>query len=485
LPVTQRRIAERIDALAAARLSDLRRAVKWGMAYDGVDGGLRAGMRVSQGLDRVRQVAKRDKDARFTALLHHVDIDRLREAYRALNPQAAAGVDGVTREAYGENLEANLQDLHRRLHSGAYRAKPVRRTYIPKADGRQRPLGVASLEDKIAQGALVSVLNCIYEEDFLGFSYGFRPGRSPHQALDALTVGIKTKRVNWILDADVADFFTKLDRGWLGKFLEHRIADERVLRIIQKWLNAGIIENGEWAECDAGTPQGATASPLLANVYLHYVFDLWAERWRKRTARGDVILVRYADDFIAGFEHKEDADRFWADLAERFAKFGLELKAGKTRLIEFGRNAARTRQARKLGKPETFDFLGFTHISGKTRAGKFQVRRRTVSKRGRNKLREIKRELKRRRHQPIPEQGRWLRSVAQGHLNYYAVPGNLMVVSDFLHELRRIWQKALSRRSQKARMTWPRFTRLAARWLPRVRIMHPYPEQRFAATHPR
>ncbi|HVH30586.1 MAG TPA: group II intron reverse transcriptase/maturase [bacterium] len=447
--------------------------------------GLRAGMRVSQGLDRVRQAAKRDREARFTALLHHVDIDCLREAFWAINPKAAAGVDGVTWEAYGGNLEASLQDLHRRLHSGAYRAKPVRRTYIPKADGRQRPLGIASLEDKIVQGALVKVLNCIYEVDFLGFSYGFRPGRGPHQALDALTVGISKKKVNWVLDADLADFFTSLDRGWLMKFLEHRIADKRVLRIIQKWLRAGIVEDGNWAEYDAGTPQGATASPLLANVYLHYVFDLWAERWRRKQAQGDVVLVRYADDFIAGFQHKEDAERFLADLGERFARFGLELKAEKTRLIEFGRFAARDREAKGLGKPETFDFLGFTHICGKTRAGEFRVLRKTVSKRRRSKLREINDELKRRRHLPIPEQGRWLRSVAQGHLNYYAVPGNLEAVADFIYELRRRWMRALQRRSQKTRMTWLRYSWLAADWLPRVRNMHPYPDQRFAVTHPR
>jgi len=444
-----------------------------------------AGMRVSRALDRVRQAAERDKDARFTALLHHVDVDCLREAYWALNPKAAAGVDGVTWEAYGENLEANLQDLHRRLHSGAYRAKPVRRTYIPKADGRQRPLGIASLEDKIAQGALVKVLNCIYEADFLGFSYGFRPGRSPHQALDALTVGIKTKKVNWVLDADLADFFTSLDRGWLGRFLEHRIADKRVLRIIQKWLNAGVIENGIWAECDEGTPQGATASPLLANVYLHYVFDLWAERWRRKDARGDVIIVRYCDDFIVGFEHKEEAERFLADLGERFAKFGLGLKAEKTRLIEFGRNAAQERKARGLGKPETFDFLGFTHICGKTRAGKFQVLRKTISKRCRSKLRGLNKELKQRRHLPIPEQGKWLRSVVQGHLNYYAVPSNYKVVSNFVEEVKRLWLMALRRRSQKTRMTWDRFGPLVTSWLPRIRILHPYPEQRFAVMHPR
>jgi RNA-directed DNA polymerase len=453
---------------------------------DGTTGsGHRAGRGLSQELDRVRQAAERDKEARFTALLHHVDVACIREAYRAINPKASAGVDGETWVAYGENLEANLQDLHRRLHSGAYRAKPVRRVFIPKADGRQRPLGIASLEDKIVQGALVKVLNCIYEADFLGFSYGFRPGRSPHHALDALTVGIKTKKVNWVLDADVRDFFTSLDRSWLGKFLEHRIADKRVLRVIHKWLNAGIIEHGSWVECDGGTPQGATASPLLANVYLHYVFDLWAERWRRRNARGDVIIVRYADDFIVGFEHKEDADQFLADLVERFANFGLELKAEKTRLIEFGRFAAQARQARDLGKPETFDFLGFTHICGKTRAGKFQVVRITISKRSRTKLRELKQELKQRRHLPLPEQGKWLRSVVLGHLAYYAVPGNLKVVSRFVHALKRLWLMALRRRSQKTRMTWDKFALLAGRWLPRLRTMHPYPEQRFAAIHPR
>ncbi len=452
---------------------------------DGTAGaGHRAGRRLSPGLDRVRQAAKRDKKARFTALLHHVNIDGLRDAYRALNPKAAAGVDEVTWETYGENLEANLSDLHQRLHSGAYRAKPVRRAYIPKADGRQRPLGIASLEDKIVQGALVKVLNCIYEEDFLGFSYGFRPGRSPHQALDALTVGIKTKKVNWVLDADLADFFTTLDRGWLEKFLEHRIADERVLRIIQKWLNAGTIENGSWAEYDAGTPQGATASPLLANVYLHYVFDLWAEWWRRRNAQGDMITVRFADDFIVGFEHKEDADRFLAELAARLAKFRLELKAEKTRLIEFGRFAAPKRSARGLGKPETFDFLGFTHMCGKTMRGQFQVVRITSSKRRRNKLRELKLSLRQRRHRPLPEQGKWLRAVVQGHLNYYAVPGNLKMVSNFVYAVQQLWLRALRRRSQRTRMTWQRFARLVARWMPPVRNMHPYPEQRFAATHP-
>jgi group II intron reverse transcriptase/maturase len=441
----------------------------------------RAGMRVSHALDRVRQVAKRDKTAKFTALLHHVDIDCLREAYWAINPKAAAGVDKVTWEAYGENLEPNLQNLHQRLHSGAYRAKPSQRVYIPKADGRQRPLGIASLEDKIAQRAVVEVLNCIYEADFLGFSYGFRPGRSQHDALDALTVGIKRKKVNWVLDCDLADFFTRLDHSWLEKFLKHRIADKRVLRLIRKWLKAGVLENGTWAECDEGTPQGATASPLLANVYLHYALDLWADWWRRRNARGDMIVVRFADDFIMGFEHRDDAERFQADLRERLAKFALGLKAEKTRLIEFGRHAARRRAERGLGRPGTFDFLGFTHMCGKTRAGAFWVRRITIKKRMRAKLREVKDELRRRMHLPVPEQGRWLGSVVRGHRDYYAVPGNIDAVATFRTQATRHWYRALRRRSQRTRLTWERMGRLATRWLPPARVRHPFPEAPFDA----
>ena len=443
--------------------------------------GHRAGPGVPRGLDRVREVARRDKEARFTALLHHVDLAGLRAAYWAIRPTAAPGVDGVTWDAYGQDVEANLRDLLARVHSGAYRARPSRRAYIPKADGRQRPLGIASLEDKILQRAVVEVLNAIYEVDFLGFSYGFRPGRSPHHALDALTVGIKRKKVNWVLDADIRDFFTSLDQGWLGRFLEHRIADQRVLRLIHKWLAAGVIEDGEWSQTVVGAPQGASASPLLANVYLHYVFDLWAQWWRSRGARGDVIFVRFADDFVAGFEYQEDAQRFLADLRERFAKFGLELHPDKTRLIEFGRHAARARAARGVGKPETFDFLGFTHLCSVTRTGHFWVKRKTISKRMRAKLREVNDQLKRRRHQPIPEQGRWLKSVVQGHLAYYAVPGNTDAVAAFRTQTTRHWYKALRRRSQRTRITWPRMNRIANRWLPPARVKHPFPDARFDA----
>lgn len=465
---------------SAAEVGEERRSAK-GNTASKTRPGHRAGHGASSALDRVREVARRDKEVRSTALLHHVDLDRLLAAYRAISPKAAPGVDGVTWEDYGRNLEANLRDLHARVHSGGYRAKPSRRAYIPKADGRQRPLGIASLEDKIVQRALVEVLNAIYEVDFLGFSYGFRPGRNPHNALDALAVGITEKRVNWVLDADIRDFFTKLDRVWLGKFLEHRIADQRVLRLIHKWLAAGVIEDGVWSQTEEGSPQGASVSPLLANVYLHYVLDLWAQWWRSRHARGDMIIVRWADDFIVGFEHEGDARRFLTELRERFARFGLELHPDKTRLIEFGRYAAENRARRGLGKLETFDFLGFTHMCGKSKKGRFWVRRVTMPKRMRAKLAEINILLKRRRHWSIPGQGQWLASVVRGHRAYYAVPGNIEAVKAFRTQVTRHWHSTLRRRSQRTRVTWPRVNRLAKRWLPPARTIHPFPDVRFAA----
>jgi len=440
-----------------------------------------AGEGASSDLDRVRQAARKDRQARFTALLHHVSVERLREAYRAIRPGAAPGVDGVTWRDYGEALEDNLQDLHARVQRGAYRARPTRRVFIPKADGRLRPLGVAALEDKIVQRAVVEVLNAIYEQDFLGFSYGFRPGRSPHDALDALAVGIERKKVNYVLDADIRDFFTGLDQSWLERFLEHRIADRRVLRLIQKWLRAGVIEDGKWSKTEAGTAQGASVSPLLANVYLHYVFDLWADQWRRRHARGDVILTRFADDYVAGFQHRDEAERFLADLRDRLAEFGLELAAEKTRLIEFGRFAAERRAARELGKPETFDFLGFTHICARTKSGQFKLKRVTSKKRMRAKLHQVKAELKRRWHHSIPEQGRWLNSVLAGHFRYYAVPDNREALQAFHRAVIWHWLRALRRRSQRSRMTWDRMRRIADRWLPQVRIHHPWPPARFDA----
>jgi group II intron reverse transcriptase/maturase len=411
-----------------------------------------------------------------------VTVDRLREAYRALRPDAAAGVDGMTWRDYGQDLEASLRDLHARVHGGAYRARPARRAYIPKPDGRLRPLGIAALEDKILQRALVEVLNVVFEQDFVGFSYGFRPGRSPHDALDALFVGIYRRKVTWVLDADIRDFFTRLDQSWLERFLEHRIADKRVLRLIQKWLRAGVIEDGEWSKTEEGTAQGASASPLLANVYLHYVFDLWADQWRRRHARGDVILVRFADDYVAGFEHRDDAERFLRDLRERLAKFALELAPEKTRLIEFGRFAAHNRARRGLSKPETFEFLGFTHICAKDRHGRFKLRRVTSKKRIRRKLREVKTELRHRRHHPVPEQGRWLARVLRGHYRYYAVPDNSEALHAFRQRIERHWYTALRRRSQRSRrMQWRSMRRASDRWLPSPRILHPWPTTRFDA----
>jgi RNA-directed DNA polymerase len=452
-----------------------------GNAASSTRSGLSAGQSAPSELDRVRQVARRDKDVRFTALLHHVDVDRLRTAYRAIRPKAAPGVDGVTWHEYGQDLEDNLKSLHTRVHSGSYRAKPSLRAYIPRPDGRQRPLGIAALEDKILQRAVVEVLNAIYEQDFLGFSYGFRPGRSPHDALDALAVGINRKRVNWVLDLDFRDYFSSLDHQWLERFVEHRIADRRVLRLIQKWLAAGVIEDGSWTAFDEGVPQGASASPLLANVYAHYVFDLWAHQWRRRQARGDMLIVRFADDAVVAFEYREDAERFQAELRDRVARFGVELNAEKTRLIEFGRFAARNRQRRGLGKPETFQFLGFTHICGKSRKGRFQLKRITDSKRLRTTLHALRGELARRRDRPIPEQGRWLASVLRGHANYYGVPGNHGVLYAFRSEVVRLWRSSLRRRSQRTRLTWARMQRLRNRWLPFLQITHPWPERRFDA----
>jgi RNA-directed DNA polymerase len=469
---------------AAAEAGEERERTK-GNADGKTRPGHSAGSGVSSALDRVRQVAQRDKEARFTALLHHVTVHRLGLAFDDLKKDAAPGVDGVTWRDYEQNLADNLRGLHERVQSGRYRASPSRRVYIPKADGRQRPLGIATLEDKIVQRAVVEVLNAVYEADFRGFSYGFRPGRKPHDALDALAAGIYHKKVNWVLDADIRDFFGQLDRAWLDKFLRHRIADERILRLVSKWLAAGVIEDGTWAETDRGSPQGASASPLLANVYLHYVLDLWADWWRKHHAHGDVIIVRWADDFIVGFEHRMDAERFLAGLRERFAKFGLELHPDKTRLIEFGRFAATSRARRGLGKPETFDFLGFTHICAKSKNGRFWLKRITISKRMRAKLKAVKDQLRQRMHEPIPEQGRWLAAVVRGHMNYYAVPGNLQAVAAFRDQVARHWLKTLRRRGQKTRTDWARMHRITTRWLPPACVVHPFPQARFAATHPR
>jgi len=445
-----------------------------------------SGERVSQGLNGVRQVAKAKKQERFTALLHHLSVDLLRDSFYALKRQAAPGVDGVTWQEYETGLEDRLTDLHGRVHRGAYRAQPSRRVYIPKADGRQRPLGVAALEDKVVQQAVVTILNQIYEVDFRGFSYGFRPGRSPHQALDALSVGLHRKRVNWVLDADIRGFFDQMSHEWTMKFVQHRVADRRILRLIQKWLKAGVSEEGQWSETMMGTPQGAVISPLLANVYLHYVFDLWIEAWRKKVARGDVMVVRYADDLVVGFESRAEAERFLGEFRERLAKFGLELHPEKTRLIQFGRFAALNRKEQGQGKPETFTFLGFTHYCGKRRKdGAFIVWRETAKKRLVAKLHEIKLELTRLRHEPIARVGEWLRKVSTGYYQYHAVPGNVPQLNLFRRRLGWVWWRALSRRGQRSRVPLSRLYRLIDRWIPVPRVLHPYPKERFDANHPR
>src|SRR6202521_3229344 len=431
-------------------------------------------------LERVRQTASKDKKLRFTALLHHIyNPDTLRRAYLSLKKEASPGVDGETWRHYGETLEDNLQDLSHRLKRGAYRAKPVRRAYINKSDGRKRPLGVPVLEDKIVQRAAVEVLNAIYETDFLGFSYGFRPGRSQYQALDALYTGLLTRKVNWVLDLDIRGFFDHLSHEWLVKFVEHRVADRRVVWLIQKWLNAGVLEDGKRIRVEEGTPQGGSASPLLANVYLHYVFDLWVRVWRQKRAHGDMIVVRFADDIVLGFQEKSDADQFRVELTERMRKFHLELHPEKTRLLEFGPYAIDSREWRGEGKPETFNFLGFTHICIKKRSnGRYTVLRQTIRKRLQTKLNAVKAELRRRMHEPIPEQGKWLQAVVRGHLRYYGVPMNNPALALFRFQVGRLWHRALSRRSQNGRVLWDRMRRLIARWLPLPSVCHPYPLRR-------
>lgn len=441
---------------------------------------------VGTALDGIRQTARGRRDAKFSGLLHHIyAVERLRVAYYALRRDAAAGVDGQTWQSYGQALEANLLELSDRLARGGYRPEPVRRVYIDKADGSKRPLGVPTLEDKLVQRATVDVLNAIYEQDFLGFSYGFRPQRSAHNALDAVAVGVSTRKVNWILDADISKFFDTIEHDWLVKFIEHRVADARVVRLLKKWLHAGVLEDGRIEQSELGTVQGGSISPLLANIYLHYAFDLWVKQWRQRHARGEVIVVRYADDWIAGFQFRDDAERFQRAVAERLGQFGLKLHPEKTRLIEFGRFARHNRRRCAQGKPHTFDFLGFTHCCGKTRQGKFMVLRLTSGKRLRAKLQAVKIELRRRMHRPIAEQGQYLRAVVVGHGRYFGVPCNSVRLSAFRSQIARLWHRTLCRRSQSRGLTWQRMSRLIKHWLPTLRICHPYPNQRLHRHDPR
>ena len=437
------------------------------------------------GLERVREAARKDGKSKFTALLHHVSIDLLRESYYSLKRKAAPGVDGVTWQEYGEDLEARISDLWGRIHRGAYRARPTRRTWIWKADGRKRPLGIAALEDKVVQYAVGKVLSQIGEEDFLGFSYGFRPGRGQQDALDALWVGIVRKKVSWILDLDIRSFFDKLQHDWLVRFVEHRIGDKRVVRLIQKWLKAGVVEDGKWFQAEEGSPQGSVISPILANLYLHYVLDLWAKAWRKKEARGEMIIVRYADDGVLGFERRKDAERFLEQLRERLRKFGLELHPEKTRLIEFGRYATERREQRGEGKPETFNFLGFTHICGTShKTGYFTVHRRTIGKRMVAKLKDIRAKLRERMHETPATTGKWLGQVVRGYFQYHAIPGNWARLKAFRNGVQRIWFQTLRRRSQRSRLTWQRFREGLGSLLPPIQILQPYPSVRFDAKYP-
>jgi RNA-directed DNA polymerase len=441
---------------------------------------------VSHAQARIRDAVNRDRTEPLTALLHHIDVDVLRAGFFSLKKTAAPGIDGLTWTQYAEDLEANLQDLRARVQQGAYRAQASRRQFIPKADGRQRPLGIAALEDKIVQAAVVAILTPIYEAEFLGFSYGFRPGRGQHDALDALAYGLGKRRINWVLDADIRSFFDTISHDWLVRFVEHRVHDRRIIRLIRKWLTAGVLEEGRKIETVEGTPQGAVISPLLANVYLHYVYDLWVRQWRQRHATGDVIVVRYADDTIIGFEHQHDAERFLSDLTTRLAQFGLGLHPDKTRLIEFGRDALAARRSRGLGKPETFDFLGFTHYCTTRRSGNgFVLGRRPVRKRMRAKLKEIKEQLRATRHEGIEAQGQWLAQVLRGWLAYYAVPMSGSAITAFRHHIVERWLHAIRRRGQKHRLPWRRMRVIAERYLPYPRILHPWPEQRFLVKHPR
>ena len=479
--VPTKRVNKDAAAAASAECAEGRGLTKGKASQQNASGTLSPTQDALSELARLREAAKRDKKGKFTALLHHVTIERLTASFYALKRNAASGVDGVTWEMYRENLKANVQDLHARVHRGAYRAKPSRRVTIPKGDGGKRGLGIATLEDKLVQRAMTDVLNAIYEMDFLGFSYGFRPGRGQHDALDALSVGICSRKVNWVLDADIRGFFDAINHEWMRKFVEHRVGDPRVVRLIQKWLKAGVLEDGKKVPVEAGSPQGATISPLLANIYLHYTFDLWAEQWRRQQARGDMIIVRYADDIVVGFQHEQEARRFWAAMTERLQVFNLTLHPDKTRLIEFGRHALRDRKERGDGKPESFNFLGFTHRCGECKEkGRFRIERYTIKERMRTTLKRVSEVLHRNRHAPIAEQGKWLGQVLRGYFAYYAVPLNRRLMNVFRNQVIRSWVKQLRRRSHKHALPWQRVQLLIRRFIPSVRVMHPWPSQRFS-----
>jgi group II intron reverse transcriptase/maturase len=430
-------------------------------------------------LQRIGQRARESKEEKFTTLLSHLKVPLLKEAFKRLRKDAASGIDGVTWSEYAERLDERLLDLQDRVHRGSYHPQPVRRVFIPKGDGKTRPLGIPALEDKIVQQAARMVLEPIYEAQFIGFSYGFRPRRSQHDALDALAAAIQRK-VSWVLDADIRSFFDTIDHGWMQRFLEHRIGDRRMVRLLMKWLHAGVMEDGKLREVEEGTPQGGIISPLLANIYLHYALDLWVLRWRKRHARGELYFVRYADDFVVCLQYEEDALAMRAALAERLAKHGLELHPDKTRVIQFGRFARKDAE-REGRKPDTFDFLGFTHIADRSRGGRFQLKRRTSRKKRKAKLAALQERMRKRRHEPPAEQHRWLAAVLRGHYRYYAVPTNYRALAGFRREVQRAWYRVLQRRSQRARWNVEQLKRFEQRYpLPVPRILHPWPTARFA-----
>jgi RNA-directed DNA polymerase len=432
-------------------------------------------------MERVGQRAKLKNGERFSNLLSHIKAPLLKEAYQRLNKQAAPGVDGVTWRKYGENLDARLRDLQDRVQRGSYHPQPVRRVHIPKGDGRTRPLGITALEDKVVQQAARMLLEPIYEQEFLGFSYGFRPGRSQHKALDALAVAIM-RTVSWVLDADIRAFYDTIDHGWMQQFIEHKLADRRMVRLLMKWLHAGVMEDGTLRDVEEGAPQGSGISPLLSNIYLHYALDLWVQQWRKRHARGEVYIVRYADDVVVGCQYEQDARAMQTAMSERLAKFGLELHPEKTRVIRFGRYARKDCKRDGRRGPETFDFLGFTHIAGQSRQGAFQLQRRTSRKKRAAKMTMLRAEMRRRLHDPPTAQHRWLCAVVRGHCNYYGVPTNARALVTFRRHLEQAWHRQLQRRSQRARWTVEKIKRFEARYpLPAARVVHPWPQQRFLA----
>ncbi len=432
-------------------------------------------------LDRLGKAARKDKSLQFNNLFHHLNPVLLHKAFYKLNRKAAKGVDGLGWFEYQQNVKENLTALHQRLHNGRYKAQPVKRLWIPKSNGEKRPIGITAIEDKIVQQALVWVLEPIYESDFLGFSYGFRPGRNQHQALDAVYMAISTKKVSWVLDADLKGFFDTIDHQWMMRFLSHRIADKRVLNLVKGWLSAGVMDKHTQLKTWVGTPQGAVISPLLANIYLHYALDLWVHQWRKRHARGDIYIVRYADDFVMGFQYKSDAEQFKFFLQKRLSDFKLSLNESKTKLIEFGRFAISNRQARKECKPKTFDFLGFTHICSVRRSSsQFALLRVSINKKLRDKIREIKEVLRFKINRPPYETGRWLNKVLTGYFNYFAVPRNGHSLNVMRTEVCKLWLKTLRRRSQKGKkLNWQALNRLVRFFIPHTRIRHPYPNQRF------